>query len=64
MLILFTCLQLLTLLAISIAMLTLLIEMFLSRGGAGSKAAAAGACVLVIMQVPWLHNHNKGTIPD
>ncbi|KAI7880872.1 hypothetical protein K492DRAFT_225783 [Lichtheimia hyalospora FSU 10163] len=41
-------------LAISIAMLTLLIEMFLSRGGGGSKAAAAGACVLVIMQYMWV----------
>ena len=50
-------------LAISIAMLTLLIEMFLSRGGGGSKAAAAGACVLVIMQVPWLHNQNKEHYP-
>ncbi|CDH48732.1 predicted protein [Lichtheimia corymbifera JMRC:FSU:9682] len=35
-------------------MLTLLIEMFLNRGGSSSKAAAAGACVLVIMQYMWV----------
>ena len=39
------------LLAISIAMLTQLIEMFINRNDQGSQAGAAGACMLVIMQV-------------
>ncbi|KAG2220391.1 hypothetical protein INT45_006562, partial [Circinella minor] len=47
-------LLLLILLAISIAMLTQLIEMFINRTDQGSHAGAAGGCILVIMQYLWV----------
>ncbi|KAI7847458.1 hypothetical protein BDC45DRAFT_526111 [Circinella umbellata] len=47
-------LLLLILLAISIAMLTQLIEMFMNRTDQGSHAGAAGGCMLVIMQYLWV----------
>ncbi|KAI9250562.1 hypothetical protein BDA99DRAFT_564072 [Phascolomyces articulosus] len=47
-------LLLLMLLAISIAMLTQLIEMFINRSDSASQAGAAGGCILVIMQYLWV----------
>ncbi|KAI9498554.1 hypothetical protein BDB00DRAFT_798464 [Zychaea mexicana] len=47
-------LTLLVLLAISIAMLTQLIEMFINRTDQASQAGAAGSCILVIMQYVWV----------
>ncbi|KAI9323166.1 hypothetical protein BX666DRAFT_16923 [Dichotomocladium elegans] len=47
-------LVLLMFLSISIATLTLLIEMLVNRSGSASKAAAGGSCILVIMQYFWV----------
>ncbi|KAI8140556.1 hypothetical protein BJV82DRAFT_494098, partial [Fennellomyces sp. T-0311] len=47
-------LVLLIMLAVSIAMLTQLIEMFVHRSDQASQASAAGSCILVIMQYLWV----------